>query len=264
MSVPDADSVEQFAADLRELRVQAGDPTLEVLAGRCGIGRTVLSGAFRGQALPTRNTVTGIVTALGGDERAWVQRWMRLRAAGVTPVTELDIADAGDRAVAAHDPMPMHRWGMTVVIGVVCLVVGFLVGFVVTRPKPAPAPPLSSVTTGADPWVEPGCQADAVRKSFATRADHYLVEVFWSKTCQAVWGQVTRFDGQYAGNTLTVSVYPGLSPTSPQTTTAEGVQTVHTPLLVRPGEMTTVCVTGQVGVGAGTIDLSPPVCVDYR
>jgi len=42
------DSVERFAADLRQLRQANGNPILEALATRTGLGRTVLSNAFRG------------------------------------------------------------------------------------------------------------------------------------------------------------------------------------------------------------------------
>jgi len=262
MTIQGVDSIAQFAADLRALRRAAGDPILDVMARRCGIGRTVLSNAFRGQSLPTKNTVVAIVAMLGDDQDQWIQRWMRLRVAGLVPSS--GGTDAAEVPVVAEARVPIRSWWTTVIIGFVCLAIGFGGGVLVPHLTSSPSAQAATVATGADPWAEPACQADAVRVGFATRAEHYLVEVLRSQACQGVWGQVTRFDGQHAGNSLTVSVYLPYEAASAQTTTGPDVQTVHSPLLVQPSRARTICVNGAAQIGSYSVDLSPPVCVDYR
>lgn len=259
MTGADADSVERFAADLRELRLNNGNPILEHLALQCGIGRTVLSNAFRGQALPTKTTVQTLVAVLGGDEQAWIARWSRLRVA-----IETSSVDECPTPPAESGNLPTRPRWLLAVVGGFCLALGFGGGFAVARLTSTPSPRLAStaVVTGDDPWAQPACQADAVRKGFGTRADHYLVEVFWSQTCNAAWGQVSRFDGFRVGNRMTASTYLAYQPASSLTVTALDVQVVHTPLLVPPSPMQEICVVGSVQVGSDDIDLAPPVCID--
>jgi DNA-binding phage protein len=69
-----ADNKGRFAADLRELRLAARNPTLAALQESTGISRTVLSEAFSGRYVPTARTIDGIVRAFGGDVRAWHDR----------------------------------------------------------------------------------------------------------------------------------------------------------------------------------------------
>jgi len=87
------------------------------------------------------------------------------------------------------------------------------------------------------------------------------VEVFWSETCQAAWGQITRFDGAYTGNTVTVTVFREHELAIQQSNTKVGVQSIHTPMLVDPGRPQVICVTGNAQVGAANIDLGPPLCM---
>jgi len=255
------DSVALFAADLRELRRDAGDPILEALAVRSKHGRTTLSKAFRGKELPTRNTLIAIVSALGGDEDEWLQRWTRLRLADVESV-----ADDHPKTRRSRTVRMVIEWH-TALVGAVCLAAGAGIG-VAAAGSPggssSPTPQHVAVTPGDDPWAEPACQADAARQTFATRADHYLVEIFWSPTCDAMWGQVTRFDGGIQGNSLSAAISVGFQPDTTQTVTANDVQAVHTPLLLSPGRLGTVCVTGVAQVGATDLALSPPLCTDGR
>ncbi|BDV31466.1 helix-turn-helix domain-containing protein [Microbacterium terricola] len=68
------DSVAQFAADLRRLRLDGGNPTLARLQSETGISRTVLSDAFSGKQVPSARTVDGIVRACGQDAAPWLDR----------------------------------------------------------------------------------------------------------------------------------------------------------------------------------------------
>jgi len=258
------DSVEQFAADLRELRKAAGDPILEALASRSGRGRTVLSDAFRGTTLPTRGTLIAIVKSLDGDEDAWVKRWTRLRLAASGSPLDDELDDQPPQTLR-----PRNNWWLTTLIGLLCLAVGFGVGIAMRRPAPATPPspsaqPTADATSGTDPWTESACQPDVVPAKSGTRADHYLVELFWSETCQAAWGQVTRFDGSYTGNTLTVTVFREHEQMIQQSITKPDSQAVHTPMLVDPGRPEAICVTGSAQVGTAEVDLGPPLCMSAK
>jgi len=260
MTTPPPDSVSQFAADLRNMRLAAGNPTLEALAVRSGRGKTMLAEAFQGSALPSRETLVLIIKALDGDTDAWVARWTRLRLAAVEP------SSGAQRAITSNGDNAAAGWWLIVLVGVVCLAVGVGFGIMAGRRIYAPSPvvPSVAVTPGADPWAVPDCKDDAARQGFGTRADHYLVEIFWSPNCNAMWGQITRFDGALQGNALTAVVTLPYEPTTTQTVTATDVQTVHTPLLLSPGRTGSVCVTGTAQIGADEVDLSPPLCVDGR
>src|SRR5215831_6066618 len=74
-----------FAADLRRLRRDAGNPTYRVLAEKAHYSLTTLSDAAGGRKLPTLPVTLALVKALGGDEQMWRTRWRhvadQLRAA---------------------------------------------------------------------------------------------------------------------------------------------------------------------------------------
>ena len=74
---PDGGPVAEFAADLRELREQAGRPSYRELARRASFSTTVLSEAAGGRALPTLAVVRGYVRACGGNVTEWEERWRR-------------------------------------------------------------------------------------------------------------------------------------------------------------------------------------------
>jgi hypothetical protein len=68
---------EVFAAELRLLREQAGNPTYLKMHRASGKVRskTALSEAAGGDHLPTWETVEAYVSALGGDPASWRRRW---------------------------------------------------------------------------------------------------------------------------------------------------------------------------------------------
>ncbi|MFI6504702.1 hypothetical protein [Nonomuraea typhae] len=68
----------RFAADLRALRVKAGEPTYRQLARRAHYAAGTLSEAASGQRLPTLAVALAYVRACGGDAAAWEQRWREL------------------------------------------------------------------------------------------------------------------------------------------------------------------------------------------
>ena len=105
---------EIFAAELRRLRAQAGNPTYLKMHRACGKirSKTALSEAAGGDHLPTWETVEAYVSALGRDPAAWRCRWEEAqdqergrRERGVVPM-------AAERAGAAPDgeDVPARRY----------------------------------------------------------------------------------------------------------------------------------------------------------
>ncbi|WP_150460791.1 DUF2690 domain-containing protein [Nesterenkonia ebinurensis] len=101
------DSVQQFAEDLNELRVRAGNPILAALSKQAKVSKSVLSDAFRGHRLPTENTTEKLVSALGEDPATWLERRQALdpralRSSGSaeSPVTA-ETPQAGQAAASA-------------------------------------------------------------------------------------------------------------------------------------------------------------------
>ncbi|MFI6030777.1 nSTAND1 domain-containing NTPase [Amycolatopsis magusensis] len=64
-----------FAADLRELRKNAGSPPYRELARRSHFSSTTLSDAAGGRRLPSLEVTLAYVRACGGDAEQWEQRW---------------------------------------------------------------------------------------------------------------------------------------------------------------------------------------------
>lgn len=76
--------LQQFAAGLRDLREQAGNPTFRQLARRAHYSATTLSVACSGTILPSLDVVLAFVRACDGPEDAWQQRWHEVAASGRT------------------------------------------------------------------------------------------------------------------------------------------------------------------------------------
>jgi hypothetical protein len=75
---PDDETLARFAQDLQALRHEAGKPSYDELAKRTHFGRTVLSAALNGKAVPSWPVTSALVTALGGDPETWRPRWAAL------------------------------------------------------------------------------------------------------------------------------------------------------------------------------------------
>jgi len=84
---PSAGPVQRFAADLRKLRGEAGNPPYRDMARTAHISKASLSAAASGHRLPTWEVTKGYVRACGGPVDEWHGRWLAVRAE-VTPVAE--------------------------------------------------------------------------------------------------------------------------------------------------------------------------------
>ena len=75
---PATGALARFAAQLRELRVQAGSPTYRELALRAFYSASTLSQAASGTVVPSREVTLALVSACGGNIREWDCRWRAL------------------------------------------------------------------------------------------------------------------------------------------------------------------------------------------
>jgi hypothetical protein len=286
------DTLATLSADLRALRLRAGNPTLSALAHQTGISKTVLSEAFAGRRLPSARTVDGIVDACGGEPAAWVARRDRLAAAqsGRAAASPLDVAPTTDAAASAADPTPAPgrreprrvRLSVAIAAAFTCLTLG-VAGTVGTlellQPRgqgaSAAAPtdsatpgthgsstPRIAVQTGSDPAFTE-CVDDAAVAAAETRAENTLLEIIWSDACQAGWARITRYDGLAAGNVVSASIYRQLAPGADdrQSTSEPEAQGAYTTLLVRPTPDTKICAVGAITIDGRTVDLGEPMCL---
>jgi hypothetical protein len=76
---PAAGPVQAFAADLRKLRQDAGNPKYLQMQRLTGRSRTSLAEAAGGDHLATWETVEAYVRACGGNLAEWETRWTNLR-----------------------------------------------------------------------------------------------------------------------------------------------------------------------------------------
>ena len=106
---PTAGSVQQFAAELREVRELAGRPTYRQLAAQTHYSSTVLSRAAAGKDLPSLAVTLAFVEACGGDCEAWTGRWQAARdacaAAGTADAASPDAGEPGCEEIA-FPPVP--------------------------------------------------------------------------------------------------------------------------------------------------------------
>nr|WP_042189145.1 AAA family ATPase [Kibdelosporangium sp. MJ126-NF4]CEL18687.1 High-affnity carbon uptake protein Hat/HatR [Kibdelosporangium sp. MJ126-NF4]CTQ98171.1 High-affnity carbon uptake protein Hat/HatR [Kibdelosporangium sp. MJ126-NF4] len=75
---PDADAIQRFAFDLRELRQKAGGPAYRQLARSAHYSPATLADAAGGRRLPSLAVTLAYVRACGGDEREWETRWRKM------------------------------------------------------------------------------------------------------------------------------------------------------------------------------------------
>ncbi|QEW02128.1 helix-turn-helix domain-containing protein [Microbacterium lushaniae] len=244
-----ADSVAQFVADLRKLRLAAGSPTLARLQHDTGISRTVLSEAFSGRHLPSTRTVDGIARACGGDPAAWIDRRDALaqaRRAATAATAETPATEGAGEAPpavperAASIPRRTAGWLMAAAFLVGALVSGTIAAVIATQILSAQtagaAAPQIEVASGEDPALT-ACVDDARVVSGDARADSLLLEVVWSDKCQAGWDGPDR-----------------------QEATEHDVPGAYTALVVRPSPDTLLCAEGSVTVDGTRIDLGEPLC----
>ncbi|KUL37520.1 hypothetical protein [Actinoplanes awajinensis] len=152
---PSAGPVQQFAADLRKLRVEAGNPPYREMAKHAHASKASLSAAASGHRLPTWEVTQGYVQACGGPVEAWHDRWLTVRAQvgpPLDPGLPADSAPAGSglpadarSSVGSGTPAARRgRWAVLVgAVAAALLLAGALTLWGVTRgPAGTDATPL--------------------------------------------------------------------------------------------------------------------------
>ena len=112
-------AVADFAAALRQLRLEAGKPSFRAMAAATGaISHTTLHEAASGSRLPSWTTTKVYVLACGGREADWHQRWMAAANAASVPETAHLQADQHPTELPAvpHD-LPEPSSGITSAAG---------------------------------------------------------------------------------------------------------------------------------------------------
>lgn len=116
---------------------------------------------------------------------------------------------------------------------------------------------------GVDP-MQTICREDAVIAASEERLEgDVLVQMMYSNQCMAVWGRITRYDGEAAGNSLSMLIYPAIDMESErnQKRSAFDVQSIYTPLMIEPDVEARVCGIATVTQGEEPIELGPPLCI---
>jgi hypothetical protein len=194
-------SLARFAADLRDLRRDAGNPPYRHLARTAHYSAATLSQAAAGRTWPTLPVTLAYVRACGGDDTVWRQRWEQEQR-------QPTVLGDGAPGTGAPASAPPPRWAIAAVAcAVAAAAVATLALSVLTRQPPAvsgssPSRSLSTspvaspirVRDGQDPYIA-GCgpdQQELERRDIAwPDGTHYgELVLFYSAACQAVWGYV--------------------------------------------------------------------------
>lgn len=270
-SAPDLpDSKERFAADLRALRLAAGKPILTALAQQTGISKTSISDAFAGRKLPTENTLEYLIPVLGGDLPAWLRRRAALdpRQADKPAVKPARGAPRQISMVAALSIALVAALASAGTTSLIWHTAAPQVDPIVAAEQPAPdgvadAGDYVDFEDGVDP-METICREDSVIAASEERLDGaVLVQMLYSNRCMAVWGRVTRYDGDAAGNSVSMTIFPATDFDSDRNQSREAfdVQSLYTPMMLEPDVAARVCGLASITAEGEHLELGPPLCV---
>lgn len=263
----DGDSVAAFSAALRDLRSAAGDPTLAALSARTGISKSVLSEALTGRRLPTERTVMKLVAEFGGDRAQW-----RARRDALDPRYALAMAGTEPES---PPPAAARRFSLVqtalIAVGaaaVAAVATSLVWGFAVPGGAGAETPanaegPYLAAANGVDP-MRTACKEDAVIAADESRLDNQVhVQLLYSNDCMAVWGRVTRYDGESDGNSMSMKIWPADAPESIRNQERSDVdlQSLYTPMIIEPDVEARICGVATVTADGETFELGPPLCV---
>lgn len=108
-----AGPVQAFAAELRKVRGDAGNPKYLQMSRATGRSRTALAEAAGGDHLATWETVEAYLTACGQNPSEWLERWEEVRAAiqEAKPPSISQLAPTPPPPKTPHgaDNRPSHR-----------------------------------------------------------------------------------------------------------------------------------------------------------
>ncbi|MEO3751149.1 helix-turn-helix domain-containing protein [Streptomyces sp. B6B3] len=107
---PDAGEVQRFAAQLRELRREAGGMTYRAMAERTPYTVSTLSRAAGGERLPSLPVTLAYVAACGGDPQEWEARWRLVSDVVAVQADDAAEATAPYPGLARFEPTDRKRF----------------------------------------------------------------------------------------------------------------------------------------------------------
>lgn len=291
----DSDTVGQFAEGLRNLRHANAYPKLTAMQFHTGISKSTISAALKGDRLPSEKTVRTLASFFGADVGAWSRRRRLLDQRtpsaqtepeiGLNPETGLletpsaseeqgsDVTGTSGASSFAHvshtPPMVRRRLVILTAISVALLtasVTSFVWLAISTVHNGAQASTIEhyvDFANGVDPMLTV-CRKDSTVTAAEERLNgEVFIEMIYSDRCQAVWGRVTRYDGQSAGNAIHMKIYPINDPGGARTQEVRTIstQSVYTSMLVRVDDDTKICGVASIAQDDKEIEASPQVCI---
>jgi transcriptional regulator with XRE-family HTH domain len=201
---------EEFAARLRELRVQAGSPSFRQLARLTNYSSSTLADATSGRRLPTEPVLKALVSACGADPAAWLDELSQLAANAAQPPPGPQLPGGLTKNQTGRRP----RTPLAVAAGLAIFGAGAATGWALAPASatsgsqgagvpalagtPAPAP-TSRVTDGTDPGTG-HCKADArlVDRAPVMRGSQQIgaLDLLYSPWCGAGWAMIYLYPGQ--------------------------------------------------------------------
>jgi hypothetical protein len=217
---PRAASIEEFAARLRELRVQAGSPSYRNLAKITNYSSSTLADATSGKRLPSEPVLKALVSACGADPAPWLDELRRLATCPAHQERGGAETPSGDELV--HRSL-LRRWAGLAAVAAATFGIGAGAGLALGSfltdsanhggpvraqqaapgvppfagtPIPAPA---ARVPDGTDPRVG-HCQADRRLIDRAPvmrgRVQIGALDLMYSPSCGAGWASLFLYPGE--------------------------------------------------------------------
>jgi hypothetical protein len=84
-----------FAAELRQLRAEAGSPSFRVMSKRAHYAPSTLAEATRGVRMPSRAVVEAFALAGDADPAEWALRWKRASTPPHSPYRRPELHTVG-------------------------------------------------------------------------------------------------------------------------------------------------------------------------
>jgi len=196
-----------FAARLRELRIQAGSPSFRQLAKIAHYSSSALAEATRGKRLPSEAILRAFVTGCGAQPGEWITLLHEAAAASTAGRATAPAPEPARRAALLSD---LRRPAVIAAGACVLLAAGTVLGAAIQHgqrtdqartPKSATAAKTSVKRSadGADP-IAAGCVKDArlVDKSPVMLHGQQIgaLEMIYSARCAAGWARIYLYPGQ--------------------------------------------------------------------
>lgn len=279
MTASEADSIDHFVKDLRNLWVETGRKQFTLMARHVDVSKSSLNDAVtRRDRLPSDKTVAELVGYLDSQRvHEWLARRAKLQDQLAWERAQPREASATVSADPTRQPPPrpprdadavattstgntgtMRRLGIAVAL-LTAMAVGGMGGFAAGRAT-APAPEARPEIQDGDDPIAAGCIPDANTVAARTLKDVGTVHLMFSSHCNAYWALMTRLDDQAVGNKLELIVYEQHNQQRVQKAVDPDMTNNYTFVLVRRDPSISYCAEGIVWVGDEPTPIPGPVC----